>query len=315
MGNCLPGSRDLTGDLVSISNASVFTSRVVSWNNPGDITWVRWGLYSKPPGLFPRGFFDPPIHCQDNPDERKLCIAVKDMLFDPAFGNGPGGMREMRLSPNISSNDLGARQFATLNYQIYLKNGNDEDNYRSTNWPIGRAWYTGFDYSNVTVDYMEHFASLDQIIPTVSGVVELDIDHQKGSGTNTSYLWLDPNFHDFPEFWETAEEGDIHSSGMTLIYKKEGLFDNTFQWDTTSLADGTHALLFQTQSESGGASNVGGLKLLFNVNNGNTEPPPPPPPSPDPDPNPPCDAQIEQQLSNDLQAAQTALDDFLQQCQ
>lgn len=106
---------------------------------------------------------------------------------------------------------------------------------------------------------------------------------------------------------------------MTLLYKKSGLFDNTFKWDTTSLADGTHALLFQTQSELGGASNVGGLKLLFNVNNGNTEPLPPPSPDPNPtpkpDPNPLCDAQIEQRLSKRLQAAQTALNDFLQQCQ
>jgi hypothetical protein len=45
---------------------------------------------------------------------------------------------------------------------------------------------------------MDFFDGPDETIPTVSGIVELDIDHIDGTGEVRSRLWQDMNHHKFP---------------------------------------------------------------------------------------------------------------------
>jgi hypothetical protein len=85
---------------------------------------------------------------------------------------------------------------ATLNFQVCT--GTGDGNYRHTTDPIGRGWYEGFDYTKVRVNYMDFFDGPDETIPTVSGIVELDIDHIDGTGEVRSRLWQDMNHHKFP---------------------------------------------------------------------------------------------------------------------
>jgi hypothetical protein len=285
MATCLPNARDTDGSLVSVSRAQPFSVRVTSFNNPGRITSARWSWESDIKEKVPVDF-----QCQTSPMEMRECHWWVDMTLDPALSSS-GGLREMRLTPNIPNNDLGARQFATLNYQIFLKNGRGESNYRSRPDPIGRSWYTDFDYANVSVNYTDFFrgaADLNKTMPTVSGVVPLRIRHQRGSHAVRSQLWQDVDFHHDPEFWKEAVVGVPNAEGAKLLYSKPGRFDGTYEWDTLGLANGVHVLYFETVDESPDSFNAGALKLFLRVENGGSTPPPPPPgpgtPPPAPEP-------------------------------
>lgn len=278
---CLPNARDTTGELVSVSRPQPFSVRLMAFNNPGAINLVRWAWESSVKEKVPVD-----LKCQSNPMEMRECTWWVDMTLDPSSSSG--GLHELRLTPNISKNDLGNRQYGTLNYQIYLKNGKSGGNYRSKPDPIARTWYTGFDYANVAVNYMDFFkgaADLDKSMPTVSGVVPLRIRHEKGSHTVRSQLWQDVNFHHDPEFWTEAQVGVPSHDGAVLLYKVPGRFDGTYQWDTRGLADGTHVLYFETVDEGSAGFQAGAMKLFFNVQNGGS----PVPAGPLPDPHDPHD--------------------------
>jgi hypothetical protein len=99
------------------------------------------------------------------------------------------------------------------------------------------------------------------------------------------------NHHKFPTvFGNPPPVGEPHESGGLLLYDREGLFDGLYDWDTTGLTDGVHVLFLQTTSTQERGTSIGGLKLLFKVDNGNpragSEPDPVPDPDPEPDPEP-----------------------------
>jgi hypothetical protein len=269
---CVPNAR--TNDCSDgrnpiLEEPHLFTSRVITYNNPDTVEWIRWQWQSES-----QEKVDVFWRCDDGEvvaEGLEQCVWFGDMTLVPATGNG--GLDELRLAPNISLNEFGKRQFTTLNFEVCT--GTSPMGYRSAPDPIGRGWYEGFDYSNVRVNYMDLYeGSLDEVIPTVGGVVTLDIDHQKGSGTNRSLLWLDTSHHQHPgEFGDPPPVGNVQPHGGVLLYDLPGLFDGTFDWDTTSLEDGVHTLFFQTVSADITGTSVGGLKLLFNVDNGNTPEP------------------------------------------
>jgi hypothetical protein len=280
---CLPAAR--TADCSDPANPVItrpvtFNSRITAYNNRDPINIIRWSWQSSVHEVLDVGWQCTPGSGQTMGTHRsEECQWYGDMTLDPSLGNG--GLDELRLTPNISENDLGKRQFATLNYQICT--GTGSNHYRSTPSPIGRGWYEGFDYSNVRVNYMDFFRGTGETIPTVSGVVPLRIDHEKGSGTTRSQLWQDMNHHLFPTlFLNPPPIGVPHSSGGVLLYDHAGLFDGVYQWDTTGLPDGIHSLYFQTYSSAASGTSAGALKVFFRVANGNPPGSTPPPPEPDP---------------------------------
>jgi hypothetical protein len=281
MSACLPNARDTSGELVSISRPQRFTTQIKLFNAPGVVNLARWAWESDVQEVVRTNF-----ECQERPMERRECEWEVDMTLDPDSASS-GGLHEIRLTPNIGENDLGKRQYASLNYQIYLDNGKSPNNYRSRTDPIARSWYTDFDYANVAVNYMDFFrgeADLNKTVPTVSGVVPLRIQHQKGSHTQRSQLWLDPDFHHSPEDFDNAVVGRPNPSGSVLLYDHAGRFNGTYDWDTRGLANGRHALYFQTVDEGDTGLHAAAMRLFFDVRN--PDGPPGPDPDPDPDPHP-----------------------------
>ncbi len=261
---CLPNARDLTGDLVSVGSSQEFTVRVIEFNNPSAVNWVRWSWESDI-----KQVVDTDFACQQGVGELQQCEWTVDMTLDPNEADF-GGMRELRLSPNVPHDILDTRQFATLNYQIYLHNGKSEQNYRSRTGPIGRSWYTAFEYANAEINYMDFFngvADLDKSVPVVAGIVPLETRHREGQGVVRGKLWENVNFHAFPAFHATAQVGVPDQSGAVLLYDQPGNWDGTYLWDTRGLANGRNVLYLQTEESDARGMNAGALKLFFDVNN------------------------------------------------
>lgn len=256
---CIPNARDTTGKIVSFSGSQNFTTRVMAFNNPGTITWARDGYEDTELSKVTME-----VRCQPQAGILAECRYPVDLLLDANVASS-GGLHELRMSPNVVYDDLGTRQFTTLNFQVYLKNGKTPNNYRPTPNPIARSWYTGFGYANVSVNYADFFTNINQTIPLVGGVVPLKVSHSNGTFRRTSYLFLDPDFHAYPE---SHENPAADPSGKTkLLYKKPGLFKGTYYWDTRSLTNGVHTLYLQTEDEGPNGVHAGALKLLFNVHN------------------------------------------------
>lgn len=265
---CIPNARDTTGQAVSFSGRQAFTSRIMAFNNPGRLNFIRQAWGSDVTQIVKKSDV-----CQASPDMLRECTWWDSNLVLDATTASNAGLQELRLTPDVRHNDLGTRQFATLNYQVYLKNGKTVKNYRRGPAPIGRSWYTGFDYVNVEVEnYMALFTNVNQAIPTVSGVVPLNIKHSRGKFNVTSYLFQNPDFHSHPHAHDNPA---ADPTGKTkLLYKKPGRFSGTYQWDTRGLANGVHVLYFQTEDKSADGLHAGALKLFFNVRNDATPPPP-----------------------------------------
>lgn len=279
---CAPNSRDNNGNYVAVSGDVPLTLRIMSFNNPGKLTWVRGGYVPNGslafegtdcPGAEFCQTFRTPLRCQEKPDERKECTWFVNINFrtDPTVS----GLKELRLSPNIIHDDLGgARQFATLNFQIYLKGSGAPSNYRSSPNPIVRSWYTGFDYANFSWGNYISLLGTDtsKNVPTLSGVVPLQVAHSRGSHTQISKLFIDPNFHANPEYHINAQVGQPGPGVAILLYEKQGLFRGTFDFDTTKFSNGIHNFYFQTEDREGsgetfGGMNAGAMKVTINIQN------------------------------------------------
>jgi hypothetical protein len=247
------------------------------FNNPASLQWVISGLVG-PTGNCPGGgefckIFNPPFKCtQSNCTAANNCVWTANALNGlPDRGEckvytylNPGvdttlkgdGLSESRPKPNLQHTDVGARQFTTLNFQYYIKNGGSASNYRSGPVMIGRGWYDkGFAYANATFkNYMDFFHGSTSIsIPTVSGTISLQMGHAEGGGTVTKRLMLDPAFH-------IGHEG-------TILYESGGNGDVTYNWNTTTVANGQHILLAMTEEEGSIGIHTGLAKVIFNVQN------------------------------------------------
>lgn len=268
---CLPHARDTTGQAVSFTGATTYPVRVMAFNNPGRLSFVRNGWQETVSGGMMSQVDGANRRCQTGIDALTECTWWENLVIDSNEAVN-SGLQELRMTPDIRHADLGTRQFATLNYQVYVKNGKPVKNYRNGPIPIARSWYTGFDYANVELqNYMALFTSPNQTIPTVSGVVPLRVKHSSGKFTVTSYLFLNPDFHSYPH---AHHDPQADPTGKTkLLYKKSGRFNGIYEWDTRGLPNGTHVLYFQTEDKSAAGLHAGAMKLFFNVQNG-TQPPP-----------------------------------------
>ena len=270
----MPHARDLTGDLVSVDpnpDGIPFTVQIVSFNNPDAFNYVRWLWQDAIIEKVPVDFQCTPENGEPvGPDGQLLCIWYVDMTLYPDLS--PVGMNELRINANIPINEFGKRHFPSLNFQIWTAHSGT---YRDVLWSIGRGWYEGPGYANARINYADFFngvADLDRTIPLVSGPVALKIRHEQGSGGPKkvrSTLWLNANFHEYPEFHENAVVGVPHSSGAELLYEMSGNGDVTYMWDTTGLANGIHTLFAQTEETGSAGTNAGGLKVQFEVYNPN----------------------------------------------
>lgn len=265
---CLPNARDTTGQLVSVSGVQPFTVRVTLFNNPDPITSVRWSWESNVQQEA-RGTWQ----CPGGQGEMHECQGMVPLLLDTRAARD--GLRELRLTEDIASNQFGLRHFGTLNFQLFVRNGTATPvNYRSRLDPIARSWYSNFEYANVQVNYMSLFVGgaggvqLDRSVPLVSGIVPLAIKHDQTMNTPGSELWLDADFHHFPADWtEAAVDVPQPGSGATLLYRRPGLFDGTYNLDTRRLANGRHSLYFQTTDRDATGIHASALKVFIDVAN------------------------------------------------
>lgn len=269
MAACAPNARDTTGKAVTVNgNAElVLDVLITAFNNPGQLTWGRVGVVPgsgiKPgcPSSTDCDRFEPPLTCGAKPSAGWDTVEPTShgryeckrwVVFNIPASSLKPGLKELRMSPNVVHPDLGTRQFATFNSQIFIT-GSGPSNYRSTAWPIARSWYTGFGYANVAVNYPDWFTSTRESIPTVRGVLPIKVSHFEGNHTVHSVAYIDADFH--------------HDHNGKVLYDKRGRFTGTVQLDTRTLTNGIHSLYFQTTDDGPGGMNAGALKLFINVQN------------------------------------------------
>lgn len=247
---CLPNARAVN-DGVAFDGTLSTVFRVMAFNMPNEIEWVRYQWQGDTQET--RNFGE---RCQNSPDEFKECKWYLEFAIDADAANG--GLDELRLSPNIDHHDLGTRQFPTLNFQIRTGNGG---NYRNSEEPISRSWYSGLSYARVQwSDYMDLFnGRYDLAIPVVSGTINIDVRHTKSSGSClSSEGYVDPNFHAFH-----AGNG----AEPQPFYDESGCFDGNQSLDTTTLSNGIHTIYLQTRVGDGRGFNAAAIAYQINVQN------------------------------------------------
>jgi hypothetical protein len=234
---CVPNARDTTGTAVKVSGVLPIVVRIMAFNNPGYINWVRWGWQSS---YLQTKTFSPRLQCQTGPDQHKECTWYETLSVDTSKMT-VGGMDELRISPNVQQDDLGDRQFCTANFQIHR---GGSGNYRSSPTPISRSWYTDFDYANAQWNnYMSLFKSTSETMPTVKGIIDVAVQHANCNGTARSMGFVDADFHAF------------HSgtgAQPATFYNQAGCYKGTVKLDTTKLSNGVHTVYLQTQEEVAG---------------------------------------------------------------
>lgn len=251
---CLPNARDTTGTQVKVSGVLPAVLRIISFNSPGYINQARYAWESD---VITSHRFDPRLQCQATPDEHKECTWYVAMGIDTDRMR-VSGMDELRLTPNMQHDDLGTRQYLSLNFQLHR---GGSGNYRSSPALISRGWYTGLDYINVTWNnYMSLFTNLNQTMPVVKGTIDVNVSHAScsGSGVSDSQGFIDADFH-------AAQRGRIPAP--TPFYKFSGCHSGTVRLDTTKLSNGVHTVYLQTQERDLRGLNAGAGKYFINVQN------------------------------------------------
>lgn len=262
---CLPNAR-LDGSVQSVPGTP-FVARIMLYNNPSVITFVRWGFQSRSDSeqrINTNLACTTAVASHTYMSGRSQCIWYIDLALPSTAGIG---VDELRLTPNIADHvDLGTRQFSTLNFQL---DTGGSGRYRGPEHPlIGRSWYTGLEYGNATVQYVQHFQAGQNAlsVPVVAGVVPIALDF--GGNAQRGAVWQDMNHHMNPTFWRTAKAGDVdgETGGKLLFEAVAG--KHVLYWDTTVLANGRHTLYVQAQASNDQGLNAGALALWFDVRNG-----------------------------------------------
>jgi hypothetical protein len=253
LGACVPNARDTTGAAVKVTGKFPIAVRIMSFNTPGHINWVRWSWGSS--GVQQTKKYSPRLACQSKPDEHKECTWYDTLDIDPSTSKH-SGMDELRISPNMQHDDLKDRQFCTANFQVHR---GGSSNYRKTPAPISRSWYTNFDYANVQWNnYMSLFTSTNQTMPTVKGTIDVQVQHANCNGTARSTGFIDADFHAFQM-----------GQGRAPIpfYDQPGCWKGTVKLDTTKLSNGVHTVYLQTNEETSDGAHAGAGKYFIRVQN------------------------------------------------
>jgi len=280
VGVCAPNARANDGGGVVVTGVRDLVAVVLLHNNPGAVEWVsmkfeaadlsrgdvyvreqhesRWRVQDErcDGGGESCVTFAEPLTCP----ERSQCRFEIPMRID--FDTcAHAGLCEFETRANLEAiAPRGDRQYSTNNAQVFVA-GPDPTNYRSTPGPIGQGWYTGLAYANSRLkNYADLFAGrLDLSVPVVSGSVDLVVSHREACVNEPpecsprSALYLDPDAH--------------HDNPGTALYDVAGNFSGTVALDTTTLANGRHALVLSTWENSALGANVGLLKLFIDVEN------------------------------------------------
>ena len=271
MAVCMPNARDIGNTIVpKLTTPEHFVVLVNSFNNPSQITAVSQNRFFDSGGQGD----STKLQCTTSNadmlhDGRPDCNWYVDLTTNPS--TAPYGISEYRLSPNVANHvGLGTRQFLTVNYQLPV--ADKSGTYRNNVNPIARSWYTGLDYLNIDINYVDFFhgtSDLSKTVPVVSGVVPIKVKTAEAKSNPSTAIWQDTDHHVDPKFWKTAHVGDIHPSGGKLLFQQDTAFTGTFNWDTRSLADGRHILYFQVRERDNRGIQATAMKLFFDVcNNG-----------------------------------------------
>jgi PKD repeat protein len=253
MGACVPNARDNSGSILTVRGVLPVVQRVVSYNNPGELTMVRYQWESDT--IFQHNI-NPHMQCQTSPDEFKECFWYFQMYIDTSVMNATGH-DELRMTPNFVHPDLGTRQYNSLNFEVHR---GGSKNYRPGPEPQNRAWYTGMDYVNARwVNYMDYFTSVNQTMPTISGIIDVSVSHDKCSGdTNQSVGYVDPPFHAF-HAGKADEPIPFYSFGTC--------FRGVVQLDTRQFTNGVHVIYLQSQETDSRGLNAGAGAYRVNIQN------------------------------------------------
>lgn len=273
---CVPNARDDNSVLISQQTVPIVV-RVMMFNNPSLINWVRWSWQSDHTVVT-----DTNLVCNTSVAShmymagRSECTWYVDLTIDPSKARE--GIEELRMSPNINDHvGIGTRQFLTMNYQVPIQGKTGR--FRSNNNTISRGWYTGLDYVNNAVNYLDMFdlpdfkeANKTRAVPLVKGVVPLTVEWREGNGTVKPIVWQDMNHHADPTFWKgKTTVGTTHSSGGKIVHVGSSQSGTeSFNWDTRGLADGLHKLYFQNAESDATGVNAAATLFLFQVCNNGT---------------------------------------------
>ncbi len=268
---CMPNARsNNASDSPVLSGKIPVVLRIMAFNSPGYINWVR---YSWESNVIEYHRFNPRLRCQTKPNEMKECTWFINMNIDMSRSNR-SGHSELRLSPNVEHDDLGTRQFNTNNFQLH-KGGTNH--YRNRPNPISRAWYTGLDYANVSwTNYLDILNASDpnmqDTMPTVSGVITINVDHAQCNGESNSLGFVDTNFHavqrgetSFPLKCENVSK--VSGPSGCMLYDNSGCWEGSVQFDTRKLTNGVHSIYLQTQENNSDGMNAGAGKYFIRVQN------------------------------------------------
>jgi hypothetical protein len=153
-------------------------------------------------------------------------VTVYGSTGHPAFPP-TDGRKELRPKIKIKTPD-GFEMFQSDGWQIIIRRGRQIVNYRPTNAAIGRGWYTGFNYANVSM------SSYRAPGPRVRGIWWPKVRAQTGASglpVNAHLFTIDPDFHKRP-----VDRGIVVTQGT-------GEFRGRLRIDTRRLRNGMHKLV------------------------------------------------------------------------
>ncbi|MEM7115680.1 MAG: hypothetical protein AAF614_24780 [Chloroflexota bacterium] len=230
MGTCLPNARSAEGGDVIVSGELDASVRITAVNNPAIVEWLRYQWQRDTQDI---QRIDQ--QCQPETGEFKSCTWHIPVNIDTAKRQ-VSGMDEVKLTTNTRHGDLNDRQFPTIGFQLH--HGGSE-NFRSSPAPLVSSWYSGLRYANAHWrNYIDLLQSAQETIPTVSGVLTLDVAHSVSKETcHRSAGFVDPHFDAF--FAGQASE-------PIPFYQITGCHEGAIELDTSQLSNGVHTIQLLT---------------------------------------------------------------------
>lgn len=251
MGTCLPNARDNDGGGVIVAGELDAVVRITAVNNPANIEWLRYQWQRDTQDIQPIE-----QQCQQSPGETATCTWYLPMTINTNTMLA-SGMDEVNLIANGRHGDFDKRQFPMLSFQLHR---GGSDNFRSSPAPLASSWYSGLRYARVHMkNYLDLFMSPTESVPTVSGVLILDVAHSVSKGDcQQSAGYLTPAFDAF--YASNASE-------PVPFYAAAGCLDGPVELDTQQLSNGIHAIHLQTAVSTDSGIHTAAIVYHVNVQN------------------------------------------------